>query len=68
MDEAKSGEDLTKLLNVVHEDSQKCVEKLEKLLAEKNLTEAKDQVIVLRYLLSLQNSIKEKGNRIGVIL
>lgn len=68
MDEAESKQELVKLLNDVHVDCQKCIEQLEKLLAENKLTEAKDHVIILRYLLSLENSIKEKGNRIGIIL
>lgn len=68
IDDAETKDDLVKLLDEVHLDCQKCVNNLEKYLSENKLSEAKDQVILLRYLLSLENSIKEKGNRIGIIL
>lgn len=49
-------------------DHQMYIDKLEISLSTNNLNDAKEQLIVLRYLLSLENSIKEKGNRIGIIL
>lgn len=57
-----------KLLAAVQKDCQICIDKLEKSLSTNNLAEAKEQLIVLRYLLSLENSIKERGNRLGIIL
>lgn len=68
VDEAETEEDLVKLLTAVRKDYQMCIDKLETALTTNDLTGAKDQLIVLRYMLSLENSIKEKGNRIGIIL
>lgn len=66
--EAETKEDLQRLLENVRTDCKKCVDKLETSLANGDLVEAKAQVIVLRYFLSLENSIKERGNRIGIIV
>lgn len=68
MDDAKTESDLVELLTAVQKDCRICIDKLENSLAANNLIEAKDQLIVLRYLLSLENSIKEKGNRLGIVL
>ncbi|XP_031635220.1 uncharacterized protein LOC116348374 [Contarinia nasturtii] len=68
VDEAETEMDLIKLLTAVHKDCQICIDQLEILLTSNKLTEAKDQLIILRYLLSLENSIKEKGNRLGINL
>lgn len=68
VDEAQTEDDLVKLLAAVQQDSQICVDKLEAALSSNNLAEAKEQLIVLRYMLSLENSIKEKGNRLGIVL
>lgn len=68
VDEAETEADLVKLLAIVQKDCQLCIDKLEISLGSNNLAEAKEQLIVLRYLLSLENSIKEKGNRIGINL
>lgn len=68
VDEAKSKDELVTLLHEVRKDCNECIDRLEISLAENRLVDAKEQVILLRYLLSLQNGIKEKGNRIGIIL
>lgn len=68
MDEAQTEADLVKLLAAVQEDSQMCIDKLEAALSSNDLAEAKEQLIILRYMLSLENSIKEKGNRLGIVL
>lgn len=68
VDEAETEADLVKLLAAVQKDCQICIDKLEASLSSNDLTEAKEQLIVLRYLLSLENSIKERGNRLGIIL
>lgn len=68
VDEAQSKESLARLLAAVHQDHQTCIDKLETALSTSNLDDAKEQLIALRYLLSLETSIKEKGNRIGIIL
>lgn len=68
VDEAESKDELLTLLHEVQKDCNECINRLEKSLAENKLVDAKDQVILLRYLLSLENSIKEKGNRIGVVI
>lgn len=68
VDEAESKDELLALLHEVQKDCNKCINRLEKSLAESKFVDAKDQVILLRYLLSLENSIKEKGNRIGVVI
>lgn len=66
--EAESNEALIRLLAAVQKDQQTCIDKLETALAISNLDDAKEQLIALRYLISLENSIKEKGNRIGINL
>lgn len=68
VDDAETEADLMKLLAAVQKDCQICIDKLETSLSTNNLAEAKEQLIVLRYLLSLENSIKERGNRLGIIL
>lgn len=68
VDEANTEADLIKLLTAVQKDNQICIDKLEMSLSSNNLTEAKEHLIILRYLLSLENSIKEKGDRLGIIL
>lgn len=68
VDDAETEADLLKLLAAVQKDCQICIDKLETSLSTNNLAEAKEQLIVLRYLLSLENSIKERGNRLGIIL
>lgn len=68
VDEAESKEALIQLLAAVQKDQQSCIDKLETALSTSNLDDAKEQLIALRYLLSLENSIKEKGNRIGINL
>lgn len=68
IDEADTKETLIRLLAAVQKDQQICIDKLEMALSTNNLNDAKEQLIVLRYLLSLENSIKEKGNRIGINL
>lgn len=68
VDEAESKDELLTLLHEVQNDCNECIDRLEISLAENRLVDAKDKVILLRYLLSLKNSIKEKGNRIGVVL
>lgn len=68
VDEANTEPDLVKLLVAVQKDSQICIDKLETSLSTNNLNEAKDHLIILRYLLSLENSIKEKANRLGINL
>lgn len=68
VDEAESKDELFTLLREVQNDCNECIDRLEISLAENRLVDAKDKVILLRYLLSLKNSIKEKGNRIGVVL
>lgn len=68
VDEAETKADLVKLMKAVHEDSKKCIEQLQSALTTNDLQNAKEQLIVLRYLLSLENSIKDKGDRIGIIL
>lgn len=44
------------------------VEKLGKTLNKDDLEQAKADLITLRYFVSLENSIKEKGNRLGIHL
>lgn len=68
VDEAESKDELLNLLHEVRKDCNDYINRLEIYLAENRLDDAKDQVILLRYLLSLENSIKEKGNRIGIVL
>lgn len=68
VDEAETKDALIRLLAAVQKDQQICIDKLESALSTNNLNDAKEQLIALRYLLSLENSIKEKGNRIGIIL
>lgn len=68
VDEALTEADLIKLLAAVQQDSQICIDKLEAALSSNNLIEAKEQLIILRYMLSLENSIKEKGNHLGIVL
>lgn len=68
VDEADSKDKLLTLLHEVQKDCNECIDRLEISLAENRLVDTKNQVILLRYLLSLENSIKEKGNRIGVVL
>lgn len=69
MDDAESREDLVKLLNTVKDDCKACILKLEKSLTiNDNLSEATANVIELRYLLSLENSIKDKGSKVGIFL
>ncbi|XP_055306198.1 iron-sulfur cluster co-chaperone protein HscB [Sitodiplosis mosellana] len=68
VDAAKTESDLLRLLTAVQKDCQICIDKLEISLSANNLAEAKEQLIVLRYLLSLENSIKEKGNSLGIVL
>lgn len=68
VDEAETKDALIQLLAAVQKDNQICIDKLEMALSSNNLNDAKEQLIALRYLLSLENSIKEKGNRIGIIL
>ena len=68
IDEAETKEALIRLLAAVQKDNQICIDKLEMALSTNNLDDAKDQLIALRYLLSLENSIKEKSNRIGIFL
>lgn len=52
----------------MQKDCQVCIGQLEASLSAKKLAEAKEHLIVLRYLFSLENSIKEKGNCIGIVL
>lgn len=68
VDDADNREQLTKLLVAVQKDNLICVDKLGTALSTNNLNEAKELLIVLRYWLSLENSIKEKANRIGIVL
>lgn len=68
MDDAETEDDLTRLMAVVQKDCRSCIDVLESSLSAKNLDEAREQLIVLRYLLSLENSIKEKATRMGIIL
>lgn len=57
-----------KLLQKVRNDYFECEKKLEKSLLANELEAAKALVITMRYLISLENSIKQKGNRIGAVL
>lgn len=68
VEEANTREELVDLLQRVHGDCVECEHKLEKSLMANELEAAKALVITMRYLISLENSIKEKGNRIGVFL
>lgn len=68
VDDAETKEDLLNLLASVQKDCQVCIGQLEASLSAKKFAEAKEHLIVLRYLLSLENSIKEKGNCIGIVL
>lgn len=68
VDDAETEDELVKLLTAVQKDCRICIDKLEETLASNGLEEAKEQLIILRYLLSLENSIKEKGNRLGIVL
>lgn len=68
VDEANTKEELLKLLEKVRNDCVECEVKLENSLVANELEAAKAVVITMRYLISLENSIKEKGNRIGVVL
>lgn len=68
VDEADSKDELLTLLHEVRKDCNECISHMEISLAENRLVDTKNQVIRLRYLLSLENSIKEKGNKIGIVL
>lgn len=65
MDDADNAKDLRELLQKVRQDMLQCAEKLGKSLNDDNLEQAKADLITLRYFVSLENSIKEKGNRLG---
>lgn len=68
VDEANTKEELVELLQKVRNDCAECEQKLESTLMANDLEAAKTLVITMRYFISLENSIKEKGNRIGVVL
>lgn len=68
MDDADNAKELTDLLQKVRADMIKCAEKLGKSLDEQKLDEAKADLIIFRYFVSLENSIKEKSNRLGIHL
>lgn len=68
VDETNTKEELIQLLQKVRNDCIECEQNLEKSLMANELDAAKSLVITMRYLISLENSIKEKGNRIGVVL
>lgn len=68
VDDADTREDLEKLLTNVRNDYKVCVQQLESAIFQNDLNTAKKHVITLRYFISLENSIKEKGNKIGIVL
>lgn len=68
VDDADTEKELSDLLHKVRSDLSRCAEQLEKSLNVNQFQEAKADIITLRYFLSLENSIKEKGNRLGIHL
>lgn len=62
VDDAK---ELQELLNKVRVDMVRCAADLGKSFDAKNLDEARTILITFRYFVSLENSIKEKSNRLG---
>lgn len=68
MDDAETKDDLVALIDTVQADIKKCIAELESSFSANNLPLATEQFIYLRYLLSIENNIKEKANRIGHFL
>lgn len=68
VDEANTKDDLLALRKSVLSDISKCIAELELAFNDHNLPKATERFIYLRYLSSIDNNIKEKGNRIGYFL
>lgn len=67
VDDAHDVDELNRLLTVVTVDLHQLINELSASLGEGNIEKAKGNVVVLRYLLSLENSIKSKKSRLGYI-
>lgn len=65
VDDAQTADELQLLLQKVRDDLQEVVTKLDASLQVKGLETALKHVITLRYLISLENSIKSKNTRLG---
>lgn len=68
VDEANTKDELIALLANVRKEYADCEQKLEQLLTSNDLEAAKSLVVTMRYLIRLENSIKAKGNRLGIVL
>lgn len=68
VEDANDRKQLEDLLTKTRNDYNECVQQLEKALIKNDLEAARKHVITLRYFISLENSIKEKGNKIGIVL
>lgn len=68
VDDANTKADLVTLLESIRSDIKTCIAELESHFSENKLPAAKEKFICLRYLLSIENNIKEKATRIGHIL
>ena len=64
MDDANKSTELLVLLNKVREDIQKSVAELELSLFKNDLEKSKINITTLRYLISLETSIKTKNSRV----
>ena len=68
VESANTKRQLADLLTRVQRDRFKCVQALEASLGGNDLEKAKANVITLRYLISLENSIKDRGHDLGFVL
>lgn len=68
IEDAETYEELSKLLERAKKDGHEVIKKMKISLENNNLDEAKSHLIHLRYFISLENSIKDKGRKINVIL
>lgn len=65
VDDAQTAEELQTLLQNVRDDLQRVVSTLDASLQVKSMDTALKHVITLRYLISLENSIRNKNTRLG---
>lgn len=65
---ADTYEELHELLERAKSDAHDVIEKMRISLENNRLDEAKSHLIHLRYFSSLENSIKDRGHKVGVVL
>lgn len=66
VDDAEEAKELGELLVKVRRDMEECASQLGKSLDASDFENAKSNLITFRYYVSLENSIKEKGRRLGI--